>query len=66
MWFDCRSFAIGALGLIGFGLTAVLMGMVIFSHYKLCDPVSNGVIMSADQVGSYSKSKQAGYHRFHW
>ena len=40
------------MGLLAFIFTATIMGWVIFSYYKVCDPVSDGVIMSADQVES--------------
>ena len=39
-----------AIGTSLFGLICGFLGLVIFSHNKLCDPVSAGTIFSTDQV----------------
>ena len=48
--FVFRAFGFAAIGNTVFGFACVLLGLVIFSYNKLCDPVSAGTIFSKDLV----------------
>lgn len=39
-----------AVASIIFGICGALMGLLIFAHFKLCDPLTEGVVFSKDQV----------------
>ena len=48
--FTCRAYSITALGGSMFGIMCFVVGLLTFSHNKLCDPIKDGVIQSKDQV----------------
>ena len=35
-----------------FNMTAILIGLIIYSYFKLCDPMATGELMSFDQVNA--------------
>ena len=46
----CRAYACGAVGTFLLWTLSCTLGLVIFSYFRYCDPLSTGEIVSKDQV----------------
>lgn len=46
----CRAYWLNAPGLALFGALCSFCGLIVYSHYKFCDPLTTGVVTGKDQV----------------
>ena len=48
--FIFRAYCVTSLGLALMTLLSCFIGLVIFSYFRFCDPITNGEIFTKDQV----------------
>jgi hypothetical protein len=48
--FNCRAYWVNAIALPVLGVICTLIGLVMYSHYRLCDPIDGQRFMSAYEV----------------
>ena len=48
--FSCSAYGFTAIGVSVFDIMCGLLGLVVFSHDRLCDPIKDGIVQAKEQV----------------